>query len=96
MSNRKLLLDAGPAWYESAHTDGEGNLTIELREDCEPIIEGAKILSDMEPSKEFRHVAFIPRFVLDRSFREQWGPDDWKRWANDRDNRAFRTWPGRL
>lgn len=96
MSSRKELLDYGVDWSEWAHVDGDGKLIINLQEDCEPIIEGAKRLSELEPGKEFRHVAVIPRFVLDRSFREQWDAADWKRWANDRDNRLFRTWPGRL
>ena len=100
MSSRQQLLDIADdgTWYELAHTDDDGNLMIELRENCEPIIEGAKILSDMTPGKEFRHAAVIPKFVMDRAYREGWAndPKAWKRWANDADNRMFRTWPGYL
>jgi hypothetical protein len=43
-----------------------------------------------------RHAAIIPQFVLDQALREDWGKDDWRKWANNHDNRVFRTWKGKL
>ena len=98
MSSRRQLLEATDDWLEVAHTDDDGNLTIQEIEDCEPIIEGAKRLSDETPGKEFRHAAVIPKHVLNQAYREGWfnDPEAWKRWANDADNKLFRTWPGTL
>ena len=70
--------------------------TIEHQEDVEPLIKVAKDLSELKPSKDLRHTAVIPQFVLDQSLRENWSKKDWKKWANDSNNKAFRTWPGRL
>ena len=67
-------------------------------EDCTPLVEGCKILADEPPGKDFRHVAVIPDHVMNRAMREGWFHDKqaWKRWANDPDNKAFRTWKGNL
>ena len=100
MSSRHLLLSAFGGFREVAMFDEASprDMIVKTFEDCEPIIERAKMLSEMNPGKEFRHVAIIPQHVLDRAAREGWFNDrsKWKQWANDADNRAFRTWPGRL
>lgn len=101
MSSRKRLLES----FEDGrrhilHHDAENpsRVIVEELEDCEPIIEAAKRLSDAEPSKEFRHAAFVPHFVMAKAMREGWvnDPQAWKRWANDPDNACFRTWKGQL
>lgn len=100
MSTKKLLLSAFANYREVGYFDEErpNDLLIKTFEDCEPIIERAKMLSEMEPGKDFRHAAIIPRHVLDRAYREGWFNDKekWKAWANDPSNKAFRTWPGNL
>ncbi len=102
MSNRKRLLGSYGGLHHIVHSvDNVNNgqdLIIESLQDCEPIIERAKMLSALEPGKEFRHAAVVPPIVLERAFKEGWYNDEkaWKRWANDPDNRAFRTWPGNL
>jgi hypothetical protein len=101
MSSRKRLLETfDDGRVHLLHHDAErpGTVIVEEREDCEPIIEAAKRLSDATPSKEFRHAAFIPHFVLNRAAREGWLNDEkaWKRWANDPANACFRTWKGAL
>ncbi len=97
MTSRKRLLDARNGFVEYAHADGE-DLTIEFVEDCEPLVYGAKMLSELKPGSELRHVAVIPEFAMQKAMQEGWSNDKeaWKRWANDVDNRCFRTWPGRL
>jgi len=41
-------------------------------------------------------VARVPMTVMEQSIHEQWDEADWKKWLNDRDNAAFRVWPGRV
>ena len=53
-------------------------------------------MSDLQPSKDWKLSAVIPQFVLDQSLRENWSKKDWKKWANNHDNKAFRVWKGRL
>ena len=100
MSNRHLLLSNFGNFREVAVFDEDRprDLLIQTFEECEPIVARAKMLSEMTPGKEFRHVAIIPQHVLDKAAREGWFNDrgKWKQWANNPDNRAFRTWPGRL
>ena len=100
MSNRHLLLTSFGGFREVAIFDAmrPKDFLVKTFEDCEPIIERAKMLSELEPGKDFRHVAVIPQHVLDKAAREGWFNDraKWKEWANEPDNRAFRTWPGRI
>ena len=100
MSTRKLLLNSFGGMHEVAYFDEErpDDLLIKTHQDCEGIIEAAKIMSEETPGKELRHAAFIPQQVLDQSYREGWFGDKekWRAWANDPDNRLFRTWPGNL
>lgn len=100
MSSRQVLLSAVGGFREIQVIDEErpNDLLIKTLEDCEPIIERAKMLSEMSPGKEFRHAALIPKHVMDQAYREGWFNDKkrWKQWANDANNRAFRTWPGQL
>jgi hypothetical protein len=100
MSTRQLLLSNFGGLKEVAHFDETrpDDLLIKTMQDCEPIIEAAKVLSEMTPGKEFRHVGLIPMWVLDQSHREGWfnDKDKWRKWANDPDNKKFRTWPGRI
>lgn len=43
------------------------------------------------------HVAEVPVTVYEKAVAEGWdNPDGWRRWLNDPDNAAFRTWKGRV
>lgn len=101
-TSRRILLHShfGHTVQEYVHIDAMNpdNLVTETVQDMEPIIERAKYLSELEPGKDFRHAAIIPQIVYEKAYREGWLHDKerWKRWANDPDNRAFRTWPGHL
>jgi hypothetical protein len=101
VSNSKRLLSHYAGRKEYFHWNEDGKNTgyvIETVDDVEPIIERAKMLSEQTPGKDFRHVACIPPHVFDQACREGWQNDRerWKKWANDPDNRVFRTWPGKL
>lgn len=84
--------------YQHVDHSNPGDLIIETYQDCEPIIEQAKILSEQTPGKEWRHVASIPMFFIDKAAKEGWLHDKekWKRWLNDAENRCFRTWHGQI
>lgn len=100
MSTRKILLNSFGGFHEVGIFDEErpNDLLIRTYQDCEGILEEASVLADEPPGKDFRHVAKIPMNVIDKSMREGWLNDKeaWKRWANDADNRKFRTWKGNL
>jgi len=100
MSNRKEILSAYAGWREYMEVDSDDprKMVIHTEEQCEPIVETAKALSDLRPGDFMRHAAIIPKHVLDRSYREGWFNDKekWKQWANDPDNRKFRVWAGQL
>jgi hypothetical protein len=91
---KSALLDLVPAsrrqtiWHEE-----DGRLFIETRQDCEAIVEAARILAETPPDREtgWRFVCAIPEAVLNRAFVEGWFHDQaaWRRWARERDNRAF-------
>lgn len=96
-ASRKTLLDWSQGKTEVFSWDQHDNtFTIESKEDVEPLIKLAKDMSHLQPSKDVRHAAVIPKFVLDESMRQKWTPKDWKIWANNPDNKMFRTWQGRL
>ena len=97
MSTRQKLIDWSRDTAEYFHYDQhDQTFTIENREDVEPLIKVAHDMSSLTPNKEWRHSAVIPKFVLDKSLRENWERKDWKKWANSHENRPFRTWPGNL
>lgn len=101
MASRLRLLEAfDDGRMHVLHHDSErpGTVIVEERENCAPLVNAAKQLADLTPSREFRHAAFIPHFVLNKAAREGWlnDPQAWKRWANDPDNALFRTWKGAL
>ena len=97
---KRRLLDAtanrAEVVIDETHLDGK--VLVHEVEDCDPYIAEAKRLSDQTPGKDLRHAAVVPHFVYAQAIREGWANDPmaWKRWANDPDNAAFRTWPGQL
>lgn len=98
--SRRLLLSHYSGVSEVVHIDAEhpDHLIMETIQDCEPIIERAKLLSEMSPQKGevFRHVGTMPQIEVERAMREGWWNDGdaLKRWLNDPDHRAFRSWHG--
>lgn len=95
--SKKRLLDWSQGRQEIfSYDQHENTFTVEHKEDVQPIIEVAKDMSELQPAKDLRHAAIIPKYVLDQSLREKWTPKDWKNWANAHENKPFRTWPGNL
>lgn len=100
MSSGKVLIDSYMGLNEYQHIDPmrPDDLIIETAQDCDPILEYAKELREGPVGKEWRHVACIPNYFIDKAAREGWLKDDakWHAWLNDPDNKMFRTWPGRI
>lgn len=99
MSKRRLIdafANRAEVMVDESHLTGE--IVVHEIENCEPYVAYARRLSDQAPGREFRHAAVIPHFAYAKALREGWAndPKAWKRWANDPDNKLFRTWPGTL
>jgi len=95
-SKKRLLSRSQGKQEVFSYDQHDKTYTIEHKEDVEPLIKLAKDMSELQPSKDLRHTAVIPQFVLDQSLREKWTNADWKKWANDSDNKMFRTWNGKV
>ena len=95
--SQKVVIDRSQGNQEIfSYDQHDKTFTIENKEDVEPLIKVAKDMSDLQPSKDLRHTAIIPKFVLDQSMRENWTKKDWKKLANAHENKPFRTWQGKL
>ena len=90
-----------------AHYDGEGGLIIETRQNVTPFVEQNKAsyaqIDERARWGEFTKVASIPFAVIQELNRKGIlkgfhivDQKAMKAWANDPDNRFFRTRPGRI
>lgn len=98
MSKQALLDLAANRRTKVIYHEQDGKTFIEHRQDVEPVIRAAKILSERKPDKDFTRVALIPENVLNQAFTEGWFHDEdaWRRWANDPANKVFRTTEGTI
>lgn len=74
------------------HAATDGKKYIETRQDCEPMIEAAKVLAEVPPDEDgWRFVGVIPDHVFNQACVEGWLHDKakWRAWMRDRDNRQF-------
>jgi len=90
------------------HDLGGDQYTIESVSDVEDVIEANKAIAATVDERarfgDVAHVASIPMAVVDQLIQDGvLGPGGtllderrFKRWLNDKDNRAFRTRPGRV
>lgn len=94
---KKIILDR-PAEnrVEVGYFEEDGTFHTQLHEDCDPYIQLARDIAEGPIDKDFKHAAVIPHFVLERSMIEKWDSNDWKKWANNPENKCFRTWPGKF
>jgi len=67
-------------------------------QDVKPVIEAVKNYSELQPGKEFRHVAEIPMVIYQKMLREGSVKDKQhlKKWLNNPDNKMFRVWKGKI
>lgn len=76
-----------------------GDFQTIMEIEADNIIAQNKALRDNQTGKEaFRHVGTIPAPIVEKSMIEGWFHDDkkWEQWLNDSENRAWRSWEGRV
>jgi hypothetical protein len=98
MSGRILGGDEVTRRTDLWHADSEG-VAVESRQDVEPIIEQNKADHALyQGSKGDKFAARIPLVIYESLVKQgiAGDPKAFKRWLNDRDNRAFRVWQGRV
>lgn len=85
------------------HEDADGETVIETFQDVECVVEEAKAkynsFDERSPWKgELHQVAEIPMTILIELQRKGIMEDQkaFRKWLNDRDNRVFRTRPGKV
>lgn len=100
MSGRLISSDPVTKRAEMFYTDPDGGVVIASRQDVEPIIEANKVnYKEQSGFKgDMKHVARIPLAVYEDLMKRGIADDPvkFKAWLNDRDNKAWRTHPGRL
>jgi hypothetical protein len=100
-----LLFDADPitAIRKIWHEDTDGRVHLQTEHDVTDIVEDAKGFHNLHDERspwkgDMHRVASIP-MPLFMELQKQGIIDDqkaFKRWLNERDNRVFRTRPGRV
>lgn len=101
MTGRVRLLSShgGMKTFIEDNPHEEDNPIVHEHYDATEQLAQAQIVrNDLPPGKDWRAVATIPPFVMNRAFREGWFHDEkaWRKWGNDPDNAYFRLWRGRL
>lgn len=99
MTNRlRFLSSSGSSrTYVEDNPHDPMNPIIHERNDVTEQLEQAKtVRNHLPPDKEWRAVATVPDFIMNKALREGWGQDDWRKWANNADNAYFRLWRGRV
>lgn len=101
MTNRVTLISSkgGMKTYMEENPHDVGNPIIHEHNDVTRQLEQAKIVRDDLPvGKEWREIATIPHFIVNKALREGWFNDEkaWRRWANDSENAYFRLSRGRV
>lgn len=93
MSKRTLLDLAPESRRQTIYHEEDGRTFIETRQDVSHLIDAARILADVAPARSdgWRFLCVIPDTVYNQAVTEGWlhDRDRWRRWMNDRDNRAF-------
>ena len=97
--SKSALLDLMPDTRRKIiYHEEDGKTYVETKQEVSHIIAAAKIMADEKPGKDFRHVAYVPDEVINQSMLDGWfhDPVAWKKWLNDPQNEALRTWKGRV
>lgn len=92
--SKSALLDFLPeSRRKLIYHEEDGKTYVETRQECTHLIEAAKILAEVPPDKSdgWRFMCVIPDTVYNQAVIEGWLHDKvaWRRWMNNRDNRAF-------
>lgn len=73
-------------------------LIVHTEVEMDQILENNKIMRELQPRNAVNKLVArgIPMTVVEKSMLEGWDDNDWKKWLNDPDNKAFRIWEGQL
>ena len=78
----------------------DDKIVYHTQQNVEPVLEHVKHIKDttVKQGMDMRHVAEVPMVIYQKAMREGWSNDEkaWKRWLNNPDNKAFRTWEGKV
>tara|TARA_R100000664_G_scaffold31964_1_gene46191 strand:+ start:536 stop:826 length:291 start_codon:yes stop_codon:yes gene_type:complete len=93
----RTIIDTKSGYMSEFVTEDDKNI-YHSSQNVQPILDNVKNLSEVQNSKELKHVAEIPMVIYQKAIREGWSKDKkkWKKWLNDPDNKLFRIWPGRV
>ena len=83
---KKLTIDAlEDARRKTILHEEDGVHRVESRQDCQHIVDAARVLSYETPGKDFRLVGFIPESVLNQALVEGWANDKQRirSWLNE-------------
>tara|TARA_Y100001973_G_C5186072_1_gene327897 strand:- start:699 stop:989 length:291 start_codon:yes stop_codon:yes gene_type:complete len=94
---KRTIIDTKSGYMSEFVTEDDKNI-YHSSQNVQPILDNVKNLSEVQNSKELKHVAEIPMVIYQKAIREGWSKDKkkWKKWLNDPDNKLFRIWPGRV
>ena len=78
--------------------DDPDTIRVYTEQDLTQAIENNKKLAELHPRRSTNKLVArgVPVSVYEKSVLEGWDSNDWNRWLNDPDNRAFRIWQGRV
>ena len=78
--------------------DQPDTVHVLTQQDLTQAIENNKIMAELHPRQSNNKLVArgVPVHVYEKSVLEGWDEQDWARWLNDPDNKAFRVWPGRV
>jgi hypothetical protein len=95
---RKLVYRDSDGIRRTAIVDDEtpDKLVVNTELNLGRLLENNAALEEAQRGRGDKLVARAPLTVYERSIHEGWDDNDWKRWLNDPDNRAFRVWKGRV
>lgn len=100
MAEKKVVYrDDGAVKRTMIWEDNElDSVHVHTEQDLTQAIENNRILAELHPRRSTNKLVArgVPIAVYEKSVLEGWGDDDWKRWLNDADNKAFRVWKGQV
>ncbi|QIG66105.1 hypothetical protein PQB35_gp49 [Ochrobactrum phage vB_OspP_OH] len=73
-------------------------LTVYTEVEMDEVLKNNAIMRELQPTRSTNKLVArgIPMTVVEKSMIEDWDDNDWKKWLNDPDNKAFRIWQGRV